>query len=115
MEESGGTPAHTSLNPCVLVQEAVKAVLRCLGLETAQDPPPPPPPLKPPPQDPSPPPAAQASDPPPSSAAAELDPTDPVEADDPPTTGETEDNQATFLASALTKPPINTGTGPQTN
>ncbi|XP_030468102.2 uncharacterized protein LOC115686828 [Syzygium oleosum] len=101
MEESGGTPAHASLNPCVLVQEVVKAVLRCLGLETAQDP--------------SPPPAAQASDPPPSSAAAKLDPTDPVEADDPPTTGETEDNQATFLASALTKPPINTGTGPQTN
>ncbi|XP_030525409.1 lysine-rich arabinogalactan protein 19-like [Rhodamnia argentea] len=114
MEESGGTPPFTWLNPCVLVQEAVKAMLSCLGLvETAPDHPASSP-LKP--QDYSPPPAstAQASDPP-SSATPGLDPTSPVEADDPPATGEMEDNPATFVESAVTKPPINTGTGPQTN
>ncbi|KAF8018266.1 hypothetical protein BT93_H3227 [Corymbia citriodora subsp. variegata] len=115
MEESGRTAyAHPSSNPCVLVQEAVKAMLRCLGLETAHDHPDVPP-LKP--QDSCPPPStAQASDTP-SSAVAELDPpSDPVEANDPPTTGAVGANPVTSVrSSVVTRPPINPGSGPQTN
>ncbi|KAI3431932.1 uncharacterized protein J3R85_007809 [Psidium guajava] len=115
MEESGGTPARTWLSPCVLVQEAVKAMLSCLGLvETAPDHHPASPQLKPQDSPPPPPPTAQASDPP-SSATPGLDPTDPVEAGDPPATGEGDTPSATFDASALTKPPINMGIGPQIN
>ncbi|KAK3426118.1 hypothetical protein EUGRSUZ_F02640 [Eucalyptus grandis] len=115
MEGSGGTPAHAPLHPWVLVQEAVKAILRCLGLETTHDHPDVPP-LKP--QDSSPPPSTVEADDPPSSTAAELDPpskpSDPIGDDDPPTTAEG-DSPDTFAQSAVSRPPINTGSGAQTN